>query len=271
MLFQRLLVVIVLVPLVALLAAVGGIVFQFFIALVLSIAVWEFWRIFYRGGYAPSKLLMIGGVLLLTLAPDREVFGFDGSAFVFSLLLLVTMTVHLVAYERGGEGAFTDFCITIAGAAYLGWLGKYLIYLRALPDGLWWLLLVIPAVWLTDVGGYLLGGAFGRHKMAVRLSPKKSWEGYAGGIVFAVLGSMLLAALWNLRSPMITVGKGAVIGLVISILSPLGDLGISMLKRQFGLKDTSRLLPGHGGMLDRIDSMLWSGVLGYYLIVILWL
>lgn len=271
MLLRRLLVVIVLVPLVALLGAVGGIVFRLFIALILGIAVWEFWRIFYQGGYLPSKLLMVGGVLFLTLAPDDDVFGFDSSAFVLSLLLLATMAVYLVAYERGHEKAFTDFCITVGGAAYIGWLGKYLVYLRALPDGLWWLLLVIPAVWLTDVGGYLLGGAFGRHKMAVRLSPKKSWEGYAGGIVFAVLGSMLLAALWNLRAPMITVEKGAIIGLAISILSPLGDLGISMLKRQFGVKDTSNLLPGHGGMLDRIDSMLWSGVLGYYLIVILWL
>jgi phosphatidate cytidylyltransferase len=99
------------------------------------------------------------------------------------------MAYHLFQYERGSQRAGTDFAVTLSGILYIGWLGAYLISLRRLPDGLWWLLTVLPAVWLADTGAYLVGSRFGRHKMTPRLSPKKSWEGYLGGILFSVPGT----------------------------------------------------------------------------------
>jgi phosphatidate cytidylyltransferase len=90
-----------------------------------------------------------------------------------------------------------------------------------------------------------------------------------GGILFSMLFTALIAALWHLRAPAITPLAGLIIGAVMSILCPIGDLGESMLKRQFGLKDSSNLLPGHGGIFDRIDSWLWAGVIGYYLVLLL--
>jgi phosphatidate cytidylyltransferase len=132
-----------------------------------------------------------------------------------------------------------------------------------------WTLMVLGSVWMADSGAYLIGRKIGRHKMTPRLSPKKSWEGYLAGIFFGVAGGALLAALWGVwQGPDTTISPidGALLGLALSVLTILGDLGESMIKRQVGIKDSSHLLPGHGGAFDRIDSWLWAGVLGFYLI-----
>jgi phosphatidate cytidylyltransferase len=115
----------------------------------------------------------------------------------------------------------------------------------------------------------VIGKRFGKHQLSPRVSPKKTWEGYLGGILFAMILTPLLAAGWHLRAPAVTPLDGLIIGAVISVFAPLGDLGESMLKRQFGLKDSSNLLPGHGGAMDRIDTWLWAAAIGYYLV--LWL
>lgn len=268
---NRLLVAIILVPVIVGLSAVGGWPFSILIAVLISLAAWEFWRLFSHNGYAPSMVVMVIGAASLVLVRDQVLLSYDRTAFILGIIILAGMTVHLVDYERGRDSSAVDFCITLSGLVYLGWLGRYLVLLRALPDGLFWLLLVIPAVWLGDVGGYLIGSRFGRHKMMPRLSPKKSWEGYFAGVIFATLGTGLLAALWHLRSPLITFDKGLFLGMIIGLFTPLGDLGESMIKRQFGVKDSSSILPGHGGIFDRIDSWLWAGVFGYYIVVFFWL
>ena len=186
-----------------------------------------------------------------------------------SLLILAAMAFHLVAYERGRDQAGTDFGVTLAGVFYLGWIGAYLISLRNLEDGLWWVLTVLPAVWLADSGAYLIGSKYGRHKITPRLSPKKSWEGYIGGVIVSTMGTALLTMLWGISvssGTAITPSHGALLGFVLGLFTILGDLGESMIKRQVGLKDSGKLLPGHGGAFDRIDSWLWAGVIGYYLI-----
>ena len=181
-------------------------------------------------------------------------------------MLLAAMAWQVIQYEKGISTAAVDFGITIGGFLYLGWLGSYFVSLRDLPDGLWWILVVIPAINIGDAGAYFIGSHFGKHKMSQRVSPKKSWEGYLGGIVTGTLGAMVLTAVWRLAAPSITVSKGGILGLVISILAPIGDLGESMLKRSFGVKDSSHLLGAHGGILDRIDSWLWAAPIGYYII-----
>ena len=108
--------------------------------------------------------------------------------------------------------------------------------------------------------------------MAPRLSPKKSWEGYVAGVLAGAASGMAFGALWGLGAgPGSTLGAwtGLLTGAVIAVLSPLGDVGISMIKRQLQVKDSGNLLPGHGGALDRVNSWLWAGVLGYYLAVLL--
>jgi phosphatidate cytidylyltransferase len=249
----------------------GGWYLTALVAVFMGLAAWEYVNLFRVGGLQPARALIIGGTLLFLIG--RNINGFDSAPWMISLFILLGMTYHLVAYERGRDQAGTDFAVTLAGMFYIGWFGAYFISLRNLPEGKWWILVVLPAVWFADTGAYFIGKRFGRHKLSPRLSPKKTWEGYLGGIVVGVILTALFAALWRVGAGPnsgITVLRGALMGLVMGIFPTLGDLGESMIKRQMGVKDSGNILPGHGGAFDRIDSWLWAVVMGYYLIVWLW-
>ncbi len=269
MLAERTLVAIVIIPLAVLVIVAGGWVLALAVILILSVAAWEFWRMVRSGGFQPSPVLVIGGVALMALL--RYLFDFTGSQFGASLMILLTMAVCTRGYELSRNQSASDFAITLAGVFYLGWVGGYLISLRSVPNGEWWMLTALPAIWAADGGAFFIGRTFGRHQLSPRVSPKKTWEGYLGGIVVGTVITALLAAGWHMFVPSITPERGALIGLVVSVLAPVGDLGESMLKRQFGCKDSSNLLPGHGGFMDRIDSTLWAAVIGYYFIVVFFL
>lgn len=231
---------------------------------------WEYVRLYRAVKYEPNELVTVGGVLVLVTAR----FFFSDFAISFLVLfILLAMTTHLVSYERGRDQAALDFGITVAGITYLGWIGSYLMDIRNFsPQGGWWLMLVLPIVWAGDTGGYTIGAVYGKHKMAPRLSPRKSWEGYTAGVFTSVLigafFSYAFTSIGTLRplAGMINPIQGAILGFVIGTLAPLGDLGESMLKRQSGLKDSSHIFPGHGGFLDRIDSWIWGASIGFILI-----
>jgi phosphatidate cytidylyltransferase len=268
MLRQRALVAVVLIPIGLVFIYFGGWAFAAMVSVILGLAAWEYPRLFRAGDFQPADILTIAGAVLLALGRAWD--GFESVPWIITLIVLTSMTYHLFAYERGRDQAASDFAVTISGIFYIGWLGAYLISLRELPDGLWWILLVLPSVWLADSGAYFVGRAMGKRKFSPRLSPKKTWEGYIGGVVVGTLGSVLLAFILNLIEPgVMTPLQGGIMGLLLALITPLGDLGESMVKRQFGIKDSSNLIPGHGGVFDRIDSWLWAGVIGYY--VIQWL
>lgn len=250
----------------------GGVFYFILMTIFLVGGAWEFVRMYRAVQYEPHEWVTVGGVLLIATA---RFFFVDAAIPLLVFLILLAMTIHLVAFERGRDQAALDFCVTVAGIVYVGWLGSYLIDLRNHFGNLggWWLMIVLPIVWAGDTGAYSIGAVYGKHKMAPRLSPKKSWEGYFAGVFTSVLigaffsyafsamgmGPQPLAGLIN---PM----QGAFLGLVIGALAPLGDLGESMFKRQSGLKDSSNIFPGHGGFLDRIDSWIWGAAIGYFMI-----
>jgi phosphatidate cytidylyltransferase len=137
---------------------------------------------------------------------------------------------------------------------YVPFLGGFAALLAAAPgDGHLRVLVTLAAVVLSDTGGYAAGVSFGKHPMAPTISPKKSWEGFAGSVVWTGAGSavalplLLSGAVW---------WHGAIFGIAVSVASVLGDLGESLIKRDLGVKDMSNLLPGHGGLMDRLDSIL---------------
>lgn len=245
----------------------GGTAYTVAIALLLGIAAWEYGRIFRRISFRPSLPIMITGTVALALGRGFD--GFQSADWMLGVSLISSISFHLIAYERGRNEAATDFAITVSGIAYIGWLGAYLISLRNLPNGRWWLLIALPAIWLADSGAYFLGKTYGRTPLCKRLSPKKTWEGYLVGIFAGALGGVLLIELWEFifATPVeIRSGNAILLGAVLAIITPLGDLGESMIKRQAGVKDSSHLLLGHGGAFDRIDSWLWGGMISYYLI-----
>jgi len=270
MLRDRVAVSLLLLPVILWVVADGQWLFLAAVALVLGLAAAEWGMLFQHVGLRPSVPVMVAGVVIMTGA--RFFLGFGAVPPILAALCLIAMTWHLVDYERGAEHSGTDLGITLSGTLYLGWIGAYLVSLRRLPDGEWWMLVALPSVWLADSAAYFIGREFGRHKLCPRLSPKKTWEGYLAGVIAGAVSGAALAVVWHIgagpASPVNPV-NGLIAGAVISTLAPLGDVGISMIKREVGLKDSGNLLPGHGGALDRIDSWLWAGVLGYYLAVLL--
>jgi phosphatidate cytidylyltransferase len=254
----------------------GGVFYFIVIAILLAGSAWEYVRIYRAVQFEPSQLVTVGGVLVIVTA--RFFFakaGIPEAAIpFFVLIVLLAMAVHLVAYEHGRDHAGTDFTITVAGITYLGWIGSYLIDLRFLGSeyfGLWWWFLILPMVWASDTGGYAIGSVYGKHKMARRLSPKKSWEGYVAGAFTSLLVGAFFTYAFTTLGPQPLAGyvnpvQGGLLGLFIGAVVPLGDLGESMLKRQSGLKDSSNIFPGHGGFLDRIDSWIWGAAIGYLII-----
>ncbi|MGC1377892.1 MAG: phosphatidate cytidylyltransferase [Anaerolineales bacterium] len=244
---------------------IGGPVYFLAVAVFLGIASWEYVDMAHSSGCRASRLLVVGGVV--AIIATRAFFPPE-SIVIFTFSILAAMALHLVESERGRDNATFDFFASVGGLAYMGWVGAYLIDLRTMPDGQWWSMLVLPVVWLADTVAYLIGSRYGIHKMTPRLSPKKTWEGFWAGAISGALTGGFFAFAYSQWGPLhLPVWEGALFGFMIGILTPLGDLGESMFKRQAGMKDSGNFFPGHGGVFDRIDSWLWAAVLGYYFIV----
>lgn len=267
MLRQRVLVAILLLPLLIWVILRGGWLYATVVGLALGLAGVEYGLLFRRSGLQPSIPLLGLGVAGLIAA--RYQLAFESQSLLLALLALAGMAWHLFSYERGAARSGTDFAITLSGILYLGWLGGYLVDLRTLESGEWWVLVALPSVWIGDSAAYLIGSWIGKRPLAPRLSPKKTWEGYLAGVVTAAASGAGLAALWSLVASQpagISPRIGLVVGGAVGIISPLGDLGVSMIKRELQVKDSSRLLSGHGGVLDRFDSWLWAATIGFYLV-----
>jgi phosphatidate cytidylyltransferase len=255
----------ILIPLAVGAVLMGGWWLTAFIAIFSALAGWELGKLFALGGYHPWVLFIppaCAGLIVF-----REAGGLAGSAALLGILTLVAMAFHTIRFEQGIKTSGSDFLITTGGFFYIGWMAAFIISLRALEGGQYWTLLVLVAIAFADGGAYFIGSSIGKHKMMPKVSPHKSWEGYLGGIPIGTVITVLFAAWFHTYTPIITWQKGLVLGLVIGTICPLGDFGESMLKRQFEQKDSSQLIPGHGGFLDRIDSYLWAAIIGYYFIL----
>jgi phosphatidate cytidylyltransferase len=278
MLRQRLLIALLLLVPGVLSIFVGGLWYFAVLLLFFLIGAAEYAQMMQKAGHRPAVPLVVAGVLVLAVAQSAPILWpaitawsaeISGGALV--VMLVAASLWHVVDYERGAPASGTDWAVTRGGIVYLGWMSGYFMQLRALPDGLWWTFIVLPSIWLCDTGAYVAGKRWGRHLMAPRLSPKKTWEGFWGGLVWGTVCGALFGFITSFNAgPESSVGwlSGAVIGLVASLAGVLGDLGISMLKRETGIKDTSQLLGAHGGLLDRIDSWLIAGPLAYFVILV---
>ena len=248
MLRERVLSAVILIPPVLLLAYWGGVWFLGLILLVGALTGWEFYALVQRGGVTAQRGLGILAILVFVAAAY-----WPGSPYLLPALTVFVVLSLILTLFRHEAQPVTAWAWTIAGALYLGILLNHFVALRNLPQGLAWLALAVLLTWTNDSAAYFVGRAVGRHKFWPRHSPKKTWEGVVGGLTFAIIVGALLGAWW-LGLPW---WNGALLGVAVSITGPLGDLSESMVKRQFGAKDSGNLIPGHGGAWDRIDSLLF--------------
>ena len=265
---KRILVTLVLLPIGIVAIQLGGWFFTAILVVLFGLAAWEYQKLMHTSGLQPGSVLVVAGTLLLIV--QREINGFESGPLLLSLMVLTGMTYHMRAFERGRDQSATDLGATLLGIIYLGWIGAYLISLRNLPGGLWWTYLTLFTVWIADASAYLVGVRWGRHTLSPRLSPKKTWEGYLGSIAGGILCGTALGWLFPKFGADLPAWSGLWVGLAMGALPTLGDLGESMIKRQAGAKDSSHLLPGHGGFFDRIDTWIWAGVISYYMILYFW-
>lgn len=186
---------------------------------------------------------------------------------VADLLLLGTllMALTLLGGPASLEHRFRDMTVALFGVLYVGLTLSALVSTRALPTGEWLILFVAMVTWAGDTGAYYAGNLWGKHLLAPRVSPKKTMEGLLGGMALAVAMS-LLARAWFL--PQFSVMDALVLGALLTVAGLFGDLCESAMKRSVGVKDSGGILPGHGGMLDRLDSLLFTAPVFYYYIAL---
>jgi len=259
----RLLTAAVLIPVAVCCIYLGGLAFLALVGVLLTLAEVEFCRLVARNDFRPTLAFGFGMVWLWLVDAQWPTLGLLQPGI--ALILLASLAWQM-AHRQGLPVA--DWALTISGGLYLGLCGACLVSLRGIrPDGMWWTLTIVPAIMAADTAAYFVGRAWGRHKLAPTLSPGKTWEGYIGGVIAGGLLTPLLASLWRVEAgagATVSGVHGLIVGFVIATLAPLGDLAISMIKRQAGAKDSGTILPGHGGALDRVDSILWAAVIGYY-------
>lgn len=273
------------VALTVLAAVYGRFAFAFFFTAILSLGLYELYAVFRHAGHRPLDL---AGYAAAVTLPALALTGHWAEWIVAAVTAAVLLPLFALLFRPDHHSVLTDWALTVAGALYVGLPAAHFVLLRNLPGpldsflygldqfGLWqrpdlgptarglgWFLLAQTITWLSDVGAYAVGRTFGQRKLAPAISPSKSVEGALGGLVCAALTALAANASFGLGlAPLAALA----LGVLLSVAGQLGDLAESLLKRQAGIKDSGALLPGHGGILDRLDSLLIAAVAAYYLV-----
>jgi phosphatidate cytidylyltransferase len=269
-----------------------GVLLMALVALAAGLAAHELYTIARRAGYNPwypagmalALLLALRGYLgggeilsgvVYTGPPSGVELLVVAGVFLFTLARQVALTPNVSAAADGSttamqaRGGWADVGITLGGALYTGGLLGYAPLLAALPEGAdqaggtAWLLLVLVGTAACDTGAYFVGSLMGRRKLIPHISPAKTWEGLAGGVLGAVVAAVALSGLLKL-----SILAAALLGLALCAAAVAGDLAESLIKRAAGVKDSGSLIPGHGGVLDRIDSTLFVLVTVYWFVIL---
>jgi phosphatidate cytidylyltransferase len=249
----RFLSAVVLVPAIFILAYLGGLAW---LALILAagILAWrEMVQLLQRAQFTLDRNL--GLIFVIGAVSEAHVYG--SGRWSMDLLrpllagLIILSLIWALYYK--GEHATANWGITVASALYLGFLLGHLVSLRQMADGFHWIAYALLLAWAIDTSAYFVGSAWGKHKLWPRISPKKTWEGLAAGSLAALVAGPLLGGWLVGLHPL----WGLLLGALVAAVAPFGDFAVSLFKRLAGSKDASHLIPGHGGVLDRLDSLLF--------------
>ena len=245
-----------------------------FVNLVIARAVWEFYRICEAKGLRTFKvwgvigtIALISGSWFFYQQKNRLELSYD---FDILILLVFALGVFIRQFpQKLNPNGIETMAVTLFGLIYVAWLGNFITRINfADHNGRYFVMFLVVVTKFTDMGAYIIGSTLGRHKMIPRISPKKTWEGTIGGIVFAV-GGAVMCLYWppQLSQGILASGMNGthalLLGLLLGTAAVIGDLAESLIKREGNIKDSSNILPGHGGALDMLDSFLFTAPLLY--------
>lgn len=230
-------------------AAAPAWAFSALVLLVGALGQWEFLRMFERAGLPTLRGIgLVGGLAVTASFAVPEL-----APVALSVVVLGALTAGLAL--PGDRPAWEPVIVTVFGVCYVNWLIGHAVRLRALPGGVDWILLLVWVTWIGESTAYVVGSTLGRHKLAPRISPKKTVEGALAQLLVSPVAA-LAAQAWF--APMVSSAEAITIGLILGVVGQVGDLVESLFKRSVGTKDSGGLIPGHGGILDRIDGLLFN-------------
>jgi phosphatidate cytidylyltransferase len=260
---QRWLTAAIAMPIVLAFALLGGWFAFVGVTAVVALGTYELYNMTHHAGYRPLIVISMALNLLFLVSamfPQHRLLllesGLSGGLFISFLWLLLRQKL---------DGALVDWSLTLAIPIYLGWPMSVALLLRGyqfgwpLPRGIWWLLVILLGTWGFDSAAFFAGRFFGRHKLAPSISPGKTWEGVLGGMMLSIIASLLFTVI-PLQVPWYI---AIILGIWIGFAAVVGDLAESLIKRQTHVKDSGQIMRGHGGMLDRIDSLLFVCIAVY--------
>ena len=280
MLRQRVITALLLIPLPVAAIWFGEPWFTILIAIFGVLAAFEFCRLGNTVGFSPASYLGLIFILVFIISRNPDLLSRLETSLdpaLISLFILVAALVLILIWimlRRQKDGTIVNWAWSIGGIIYIGWLLGHVVALRGLADGRSWIFFILLATVASDTTAFFIGRAVGRHKLAPQISPNKTWEGAIAGVIGAVIFSLLFppAELFSATNPFhihgLSYGEAILLGVLVSVFGQLGDLAESLLKRKTGVKDSGNLLPGHGGILDRLDSIIFAGAVVYYFAVL---
>jgi len=263
MLYKRVISGLLFLPIFYLVAWVlSPVYFTVLVLAAVAVGQYEFYRMAQARGSRPLLVPGIAVGALMVLEFYRPLFPALGTFLPVAASALLIMIARLFS-PRPVDGAIEDVASTFLGVFYVAMLFAYQVGVRTGEDGKQWLVFLYFIIWASDIGAYSIGIPFGKHRLYEKVSPKKSIEGLLGALV-ASAAMALLCRVWFM--PPVGVGEAIAIALMLAVVGTIGDLVESLFKRAAGVKDSGTIIPGHGGILDRMDSMLFAApVLYYYL------
>lgn len=234
-------------------------VFKVFCVGCLAVSLWEYFTIIpvSKAGRVFGTTLGVLHILTLFFAPAA----WNGPVWESALLVLLVFGFYCFSRREAMEGIAQRIALTLLGILYVGTFGAFVGLTRDLPNGVFWVFVLLGMTWLNDTFAYFFGHRFGKRKLAPMISPGKTVEGFLGGFLGSFCGFLLF---WVIFRRPISILYSAPLTLLVGVVGPVGDLCESLIKRSFNIKDSGNVIPGHGGMLDRIDALLFTAPVVYW-------
>lgn len=258
----RILTILASVPVIWACVYFGGLAFLFLILALALVSINEFYALMIKKNYQPA--FWVGNIITIffiifayySLKRDWE----PAHSAIFTIAAIIALVSGL--FLRREEDTIVDVSVTVLGMTYIGWFFSYFLFIRNMTEHGGYLFFLMLTIWANDVVAYLIGSRFGKRKLAPKISPKKTVEGAAAGFIVCLVAAGIFSWVAQLE-----LAHALILGGIIGIVAIFSDLVESLIKRDAGAKDSSNLVPGHGGVLDRMDSFILTAPVMYYYIV----